>query len=189
MLGIHRIPYGELQGRIAVSVNAREIDLDDDLALLRVVLEARVPGAAAVVLEGAPWGTSQLDRSLTMLAADGRTEGLDVWALRSVHAERWSAAPVWWVFDASALFEGVRGPSDVVTRTQSLPFLPPPAEVVILNPKAETLSSKALDDIATMLDPAAGWIYVERGSSAAQRAEKEAARAHTPWGVRWTEAG
>lgn len=189
MLGIHRLPYGDLQGRTAVGIDVGELDLEDDLSLLRAVIDARVPGAAAVRLKRAPWGDSKLDRALTMLAADGRTEGLEVLALRGVSETRWSPAPVWWVFDATALFEGVTGSHEVVQRAAALPFLPSPAEVVIFEPQADAISAAALDEVATMLDPAAGWIYAEKGSSAARKAERETARASTPWGVRWTEAG
>jgi hypothetical protein len=177
------IHFGELQGRIAIEVDLDGRDLSDETALVQAVLHARVPGAVAVELRNAPWGSGALDRALTVMAADARTEGLVVWAMRQVNATSWSSGPIWWVFDASALFMAEVSAAALVNAINSLPFLPPPSEVALVSPALGALSAVLLDELSTRLD-AQGWIYVERGSEEWAVAEREIARAATPWGLR-----
>lgn len=184
MLGPSLIPFGDLEGRVSVSVDVRDVDLDDDTALVGAVLHALVPGAAAVQLTHAPWGSSQLDRSLMILAADARTAEVEVWAHRSVHETRWSAVPVWWCLDASTLFKAPTDAAGLVQAINSLPFLPQSAEVVVKAPHAQSIGAVLLDELHTRLDTGAGWLYLDRQDPAWATAEREIARAATSWGLR-----
>ncbi len=184
MPGHKLIPYGELQGCVAVEVDVSTVDLDEEGELTTAVLQARVPNTAAVELVNAPWGTSQLDRALLMLAADGRTEGIQIWACRTVHESRWASHPVWWCLDASALFVGAGGSTAIVNAINALPFLPPPTEVILLGPAPESVSAAALDELYTRLDPGGAWVYLDRGDESWGAVEREVARATTPWGLR-----
>ena len=184
MLGAKLIPFGDMQGRTVVEVDVSDVDLDDDLALVQTVLGALVPGAAAVELRGAPWGASQLDRSLMILAADARTAEIEIWAHRSVQERRWSAVPVWWCLDASALFSAPVGAADLVNAINVLPFLPQAAEVVLKAPHAQAIGAALFDELHTRLDVGIGWVYLDRDSPAWAEAEREIARCVTAWGLR-----
>ena len=123
MPGSKLIEYGELQGRLAITVDAAAIDFDDETSLTRQVLQSRVVGAAAVILEGkVPWGSHALDRQPMLLQADGRTEGKEVWAMRPIASERWASIPLWWVLDASALFQQASA-AGIMAQIDGLPFL------------------------------------------------------------------
>lgn len=189
MLGSSLIPFGDLQGRVRVDVDAREVDLDDETALTGAVIRALVPGAAAVRISHAPWGSGQLDRSLMLLSADARTAEIEVWCHRSVHETRWSAVPVWWCLDASSLFEAPVDAAGLVQAINSLPFLPQSAEVVIMNPHPQSIGAALLDELHTRLDTGAGWLYVDRDTEAWKVAEREVARAVTAWGLREARHG
>ena len=184
MPGTKIIPVGEMQGRIAVRVDVSDVDLDDDVALTQKVLASLVPGAVAVELVNAPWGVIQLDRSIHMLLADGRTSELEIWALRSVMESRWSSAPMWWCIDASPLFATGVDAATLVHNINALSFLPQPAELVIKNAHAQSIAHVLLDEIATRLDPGVCWLYLDPTSQAWDTAEREIARCTTPWGLR-----
>lgn len=184
MLGPSLIPFGDLEGRVSVEIDVRDVDLDDDTALVSAVLRAMTPGTAAVRLAHAPWGSSQLDRSLMILAADARTAEVEVWARRSVHETRWSAVPVWWCLDASSLFKAPLDAAGLVQGINSLPFLPQSAEVVVIEPHEQAIAAVLLDELHTRLDTGAGWIYLDRSSPAWATAERALADAATAWGLR-----
>ena len=184
MPGPKLIPYGELEGRTIVEVDVGAVDLDDEGALTTAILRARVPGAAAVELVHAPWGTPDLDRALMLVAADARTENVELWACRSVHETRWAAHPMWWCLDASPLFAAQTTALGLVNAINSLPFLPPPAELLVVNPHPQSISGALLDELHTRLDPGCSWIYLDRASPAWVVAEREIARANTAWGLR-----
>lgn len=190
MPGSKLIEYGELQGRLAITVDAAAIDFDDETSLTRQVLQSRVVGAAAVILEGkVPWGSHALDRQLMLLQADGRTEGKEVWAMRPIASERWASIPLWWVLDASALFQQASA-AGIMAQIDGLPFLPPPTEGVILDPNPEAVTAGILDELGTRLDLGCGWVYVRRGPDADAvwaRMAREMGRATTAWGLRWME--
>lgn len=179
------IEYGELEGRVAMEVNVDGLNLDEEGELLRTLLPRRVPGAAAVILTGrVPWGAHLLDRQLLLLQSDVRTEGLEVWAMRAVTATQWSAAPLWWVLDVSAMLKQSFA-QGIISEIDALPFVPRPTELVALDPNPDAVHHTVLDELGTRLDAGANWLYVRRDELEQwEHAREQASRASTPWGVR-----
>jgi hypothetical protein len=182
------IRRGEHEGRPCLPVPVAELDLDDEGCLVQYVTRHRRPGIAFIELVGdVPWGAQPLDRALLMLAADARSADMvEVWQCRRVSEQRWAASPLWWVHDASELFAHARSISSVIESISLLPFVPPPAELVVVNPHPTQISAALLDEVSTRLDPGVSWLYVEHGSKEAIVAEREVAKANTPWGVRYS---
>lgn len=189
MPGVKLIQYGDKEGLAALRVAVSDLDIANETCLVQAVCYGRPPGANVVVLEGVvPWGSAELDRALLMLASDGRTANMEVWAMRPPSEQRWSSVPVWWAFDISALLSKASTAALVVDAVNKLPFVPSPTELVAIDPHPQTISAAILDELATRLDAGVGWLYVERGSKAAQVAEREVSRASTPWGMRYRGA-
>ena len=180
---IRLLEYGDAQGAACLYVNAAELDLTQDDCLVRYVLAHRQPGVAFVQLVGKiPWSCVELDRAIIMLATDARTEGVDLWAKRSVYEERWSSVPIWWCHDVSKLMDKPRTADQVIQLIQELPFLPGAAEIVAINPNPKVISATVLDEIHTRLDAGAGWLYVDKEH--VDLATREIAKSATHWGVR-----
>jgi len=187
--GSQLIQYGEKEGQGAILIDVDDVDLQDEASLVAAVAANRLPGASVVMLTGTvPWGSKELDRCLLMLGADARTSNVEVWVRRPVSEHRWSAQPLWWVHDVSEILCAPRATQAVIHALNAIPFVPPPAEVVAIDPHPDTISAVSLDEVATRLDAGCGWLYVERGSKAAAVAEREVFRAATLWGVRYRGA-
>lgn len=153
---------------------------------MRFACEHRRPGIGFIELEGeVPWGALELERALLLLSSDARTSELEVWASRPIASERWAAAPIWWVHDASAILASPRPVAHVIEAINALPYIPPPSELVVVRPSPTSVSAASLDELALRLDAGLSWIYADKDSEAALIAESEVSRASAAWGVRY----
>ena len=163
-----------------------ELDLEDPHTLVRWVREKRLPGQRFVELDGeVPWGAQPLNRALLHFEAAEGLQGVDVWSMRPVTESRWPSVPIYTVLDVSSLFCDMRSFEEVMTSFAHLPYLPPPQELVAINPHGVTLSHQLLDEVALRLDASVGWVYLGGDPSGLDpHAVKECTRTVTGWGVR-----
>ena len=180
---IRLVGYGDQQGIPCLCIDAQQLDVTDEGCLVRHVSVQRPAGVRVVQLVGnVPWGSVELERAIVMFNADARTEGLDLWAMRSVSEDKWSAMSIWWCHDVSKLMDQPRTANQVIKLIQDLPYIVPATEVVAIKPDAKVLDATVLDEVHTRLDAGVGWLYVSDENL--DLATREIAKAGTHWGVR-----
>lgn len=185
MDGYRWVRYGTMEGRPALVVDGRAVDWTDEDALALAVMERRVPGIGAIVLENVLWSDPHIGRAVFRCRSHPSIAHIPVVGEKGLRSQGWSSGDVWWIVDASELLRHATESAHVIHELQGLPYIPRPTDLVLKFPHHANLSATVLDEIYTRLDPVQAWMYMTEDTF--DLVLPAVCKAATPWTVRRCE--